>query len=61
LYLAAFCEGAKVVLGSIRPAPSDRIKNHKQFEDCGTWVNGESTIDYGKGIGVARYCEPKVA
>lgn len=61
LYFAASSEGAKVVLGSIRPAPLDRIKSHKQFEDCGAWVNGGSTIDYGKGIGIARYCEPKVA
>lgn len=56
IYFLALNNGRQAFLGSVRPAPQNRLTNHIKFEDCGTWVNNKTIIDYGRGIGVARYC-----
>jgi hypothetical protein len=56
LYFAAKSENRLVTLGSSRPAPLNSFENHDPFSDSGTWVNGNTVINYR-----GRYIEPRLS
>lgn len=59
VYYALKGYGMDVRLGSSRPAPLSCIENHAPFEDCGTMINKDSKINYGREN--PRYPEPKIS
>lgn len=61
IYFTALNNGIEAILGSIRPVPQEKLVNYKRIDDCGCWINGNTKINYGRGIGVGRYCEPKIS